>query len=196
MPAASQMLVRLDLDTQGHHARADAPWRALMTGEPTHAMYTAQLQRVYGFEAPVEGALAYTPQLPGEWRHRARTGLVAMDLLELGVSPSQIARLPQCDAIAPFRGHVEALGWLYVVERTALFLAAVRSNLVRRPEFANACAYLVASSAVAVTRWRALGAVLDRLTRDDADLAIEAAHQAFTCQRIWFDDEETAAIVA
>ena len=191
------MLKCLERETQGHHARADAPWRALVVGDLSRAQYTAQLARLYGFEAPFEGALAYTPELPGEWRHRARSGLIAMDLLALGVSPAKIARLPQCDLIAPFRGRAEAFGWLYVVERATLWHEAVRHNLdVRRPEVANACAFLGASSVLSIRRWQELATVLERLSCEEEQIAIEAAHQAFTCQRMWLDGEQAAAISA
>src|SRR5436190_659623 len=77
MPAASELLKRLECDTQSHHARGDAPWRTLVLGDVSRAQYTAQLARLYGFESPFEGALAYTPELPSEWRHRTRSGLIA-----------------------------------------------------------------------------------------------------------------------
>jgi heme oxygenase len=92
------MLTRLNLETRAQHPEADALWVGLLTPELTLDQYSATLVAAYGFEAPVEAALALTPgvnqALP--LRPRARTGLLVQDLLTLGFSPAAVARLPQC----------------------------------------------------------------------------------------------------
>ena len=42
---------------------------------------------------------------------------------------ARIARLPQCCDIEPFRDVSEALGWLYVIERSTLLHDNVRRHL-------------------------------------------------------------------
>src|SRR5690242_1117389 len=109
----SATLMRLDLETRPYHPAADASWRALLADHVSEEDYTAQLAIACGFEGPVEAALAYTPGLPSVMhvRRRERSGLVAEDLLELGLKPAQIARLPVM-SIAPFATARQALGWL------------------------------------------------------------------------------------
>src|SRR5213078_800486 len=128
------------------------------------AHYTRQLVTIYGFEGPLEAALAYTPNLKLviDLRRRSRAGLLAQDLLALGIKAAGIANLPQCLPIAPFSSIIEALGWMYVSERATLGHDAVakhvRSHL---PDAADASAYLTAYAGVANARWNELGHLLD-----------------------------------
>src|SRR5262245_12396130 len=102
MPVSS-MLHRLDSETRTHHGDVDTYWLELLAEGVTLDHYKSQLARVYGFEAPLESALAYTPHLViPDRRDRARSGLIAQDLLALGVRPSNVTALPQCDQIEPF----------------------------------------------------------------------------------------------
>src|SRR5436190_23857193 len=86
---ASSMLARLNLETQAYHALADEGWRSLLTPEITTTAYIDQLVRVYGFEGPLEAALAYTPnlELAIDVHQRYRAGYVAQDLIALGMRP-------------------------------------------------------------------------------------------------------------
>src|SRR5262245_47729258 len=96
------MLNRLDMETSAYHAEVDAYWLDLLSADVTRDQYRRQLVRVYGFEAPLESSLAYTPHLViADRRERQRSGLIAQDLLALGVTPSMITALAQCSAIEP-----------------------------------------------------------------------------------------------
>lgn len=187
------MLTRLNMETRQDHPRADAPWLELMDIDVTRARYLGALVAIYGFEAPIEAALALTPRVAAllQLRHRARSGLIVQDLLALGLTPSKIARLPQC-SLAPFRDPAEALGWMYVVERTTLLHDAVRHYLEGRLPAMAAYGYLSAYEGVAGARWQELGRVLDEVARppDTSELIVAATRRAFLCQRAWF---ETAA---
>src|SRR6185503_16636101 len=113
----SAMLARLDMETLEQHAGVDGHWLDLMSSAVTREQYKSLLMRIYGFEAPIESALAYTPHLVvADRRERTRSGLVVQDLLALGITPSNITRLPQCAAVASFADPGEALGWKYVIE--------------------------------------------------------------------------------
>ena len=57
----SEMLTRLQLETRSLHPAADAPWVEMMTFDATKERYIATLVATYGFEAPIEAALAMTP---------------------------------------------------------------------------------------------------------------------------------------
>ena len=190
MESAATTLLRLNLETQSHHAAADQLWTPLLAPNVTKWQYVARLALVYGFEAPLESALAYTPnlRLAIDIRSRIRAGLVAQDLITLGLSASEVADLPQCFPMAPFGSPLEALGWLYVSERTTLQHDAVRKNVVGRiPEIAKATAYLSVYDGVVGLRWQELGSAFDRFVRTDRalDEVIAGAHAAFRCLASW-----------
>ena len=180
----------LDDETRDLHAAVDAYWLDLMTSGVTKDSYRAQLQRVYGFEAPFESALAYTPHLIiPDRRDLTRSGLIAQDLLALGVTPARITALPQCSQIAPFDDPAEALGWKYVTERPTQLHSAVKRNVVSRvADSANALAYLSAYDGVAAARWQQLGSLLESFaSRPGAkQKLIGAAKAAFSCMGAWF----------
>lgn len=182
------MLMRLNMETRHEHTRADAPWLDLMGIDVTRTRYVDALAAIYGFEAPIEAALALTPRIAAllQLRHRARSGLIVQDLLALGLTPSRIARLPQC-SLAPFRDPAEALGWMYVVERATLLHDAVRRYLEGK---LPACAYgyLSAYEGVAGARWHELGRVIEEVSRFPTapEHILTASRSAFACQRDWF----------
>ena len=188
------MLARLDVETRAYHGGADSVWRSLMEGTATPATYMHQLSRVYGFEAPLEAALAYTPNLASviDVRSRVRSGLIAKDLLALGISAGKIAALPQC-MIAPFASVAEALGWMYVVERSASLHGAVRRYLIARfPRLEGATTYLASSSEA---RWSAFVDALEPYvqTRPLQQQVVTGARDAFRCALDWFHGREAVA---
>jgi heme oxygenase len=181
---------RLDEETRDLHADVDAYWLDLMASGVTKDSYRAHLVRVYGFEAPFESALAYTPQLIiPDRRDRTRSGLLAQDLLALGVTPSKITALPQCADIGPFDDPAEALGWKYVAERPTQLHSAIKRNVVARvADSTNALAYLSAYDGVAAARWLQLGSLLDMVAaRPGAQERIfDSAKTAFKIMNEWF----------
>jgi heme oxygenase (biliverdin-IX-beta and delta-forming) len=184
------MLIRLNVETRALHPEADYPWLELMSLDTSRNRYADHLVATYGFEAPVEAALALTPQL-GEviqLRQRARSGLIVEDLLALGLTPARIARLPQCRHIVPFRDPAEALGWMYALERVTLLHDAVRTHVAMRMPALSAWNYLSAYSGIAGQRWQDFGRALDdyAVTPAAADHVVAGARAAFTCQRDWF----------
>jgi heme oxygenase len=188
------MLARLEVETRPYHASADGLWRDLMEGTVTPATYMHHLVRVYGFEAPLEAALAYTPGLPCviDVRSRVRSGLIARDLLELGISAAKITELPQ-SMIAPFANVAEALGWMYVSERSSLLHEPVRRYLVARfPHLEGAMSYLGAAGA---ERWREFVDALEPYVRTRAlqQQVANAARDAFRCALDWFRGREAVA---
>ncbi len=188
------MLARLDVETRPYHASADGLWRDLMEGSATPATYMHHLVRVYGFEAPLEAALAYTPGLSSviDARGRVRSGLIVRDLLELGISAAKIAELPQ-SMIAPFGSVAEALGWMYVSERASILHEPVRRYLVARfPTLAGATCYLAAGGEA---RWNEFADALEPYVRTRAlqQQVAAAARDAFRCALDWFRGREAVA---
>lgn len=196
--SSSWMLDRLGDETGAHHRAHDAVLEAVLDDDVGASDYLMYLVRTYGFEAPLECALAMAPnlELVIELRQRARAGFLALDLMLLGLSPAQVAELPQCLAIPYLASPAEALGWMYVAERATLAHAQVLRHLRPRlpHEVAKASTFLQASGGAA-TRWRAFGATLDRIGRSAAiaDRIVEAAGEAFRCHARWVRSEPRGA---
>jgi len=182
--------------TRSHHAAADASWLDLLVPAVTVADYRRQLVHVYGFEAPLEAALASTPLgSTAELRQRARSGLLAQDLLALQYTPTQLAALPRC-MIAPFRGVTEALAWMYVMERPTSLHSPIRRHLTSRmPELAGASSYLAQSARLVTSRWDELGVMLDTVARSSQihEQILAATQDAFRCAVDWFHQAEPAS---
>jgi heme oxygenase len=192
----SATLARLDAATREHHAEVDATWLDLMAQGVTRERYEAQLVRVFGFEAPLEAALAYTPGFTvADRRDLTRSGLIVQDLIALGMRPAAASRLSQCDEIESFQGPIEALGWWYVSERSSQLYHSVKRHLVSRvPELAKACSFLSSYDGVAAARWQQLGAVLDQQAwKHGHEGLVAAATAAFDCARRWFRGGERVA---
>lgn len=185
------MLVRLNRETREHHAHADAAWHELLVPDVTRDRYIDQLVRVYGFEAPLEGALAYAPLMDtAKRREHARSGRIVEDLLVLGLRPAQLSDLPQCLEIAPFSDAQTALGWLYALERSTLIHGMLRRHfLAVMPDVTRATTYLGAGEGSIANRWRDLGDAFDKaaMTEDESQKIVEAATEALAVQRRWFN---------
>lgn len=178
----------LDAATRDYHAGVDVPWRALLRTEPTAYDYQSLLVQAYGFEAPVEAALALTPRLGVmiDLRARARSSWIIQDLLALGLRPAKLARLPQCTQVLPFRDPAEALGWLYVVERSTMHHRSLADRIAATLPAAPRT-YLTADGFD--HRRSDVAVALEQITADAAEgeRVIAAAREAFEVQREWFE---------
>lgn len=183
--------MRLNMATRPSHAEVDEAWLDLLRLDVCRADYLAQLVRTYGFVAPFESACKYTPHLERDinLRQISRAGLIAQDLLSLGLTPSQVAHIPQCTSITTFRNVAEALGWLYVIERSTLLSDGIRRHLLRHVfDIESACAYLSMNEGTVSEHWSAFGRQLDRVGAkpEAANEVIAAAHAGFECVKNWF----------
>jgi heme oxygenase len=191
MPHVSWMIERLHTATRAMHTDADADFDVLFGEQTTQGDYLLFLTRQYGFEAPLEAALATTPNLDLmiDLYERQKSQLLAQDLLAVGVHPNALAAMPQCLRVPQFRGAAEALGWMYVIERATLAHAVIRRHLTTRLPKAmrEASSYLQAYAGNIGSRWREFGNVLDDVARHPAiaDRIVSAALDAFRTQRRW-----------
>jgi heme oxygenase (biliverdin-IX-beta and delta-forming) len=198
MQRLSRTLIRLNLATRQHHARADAGWLDLRRATVIKQDYIEQLVRVYGFEAPLEAALRYTPGVGAviDLRARTRAGLIVQDLMRLGLGPGRIAALPQ--RFISFSTAAEALGWMYVAERATLAFSVIRHHLETRlpKEVTAAAAYLACYDGIVGARWKHFGGVLDEqaVLPGVEDRIIAAAGDAIRCQRGWIKQDHRVAI--
>jgi len=168
-----RMLIRLNEETQPHHAEADSDVdRYLFRQHVAVEDYRTYLSRVYGFLVPLEAGLAMTPGLDEalDVRARAKSALVVHDLMALGTTMDEVSDLPQCSMIPTFHGPAIALGWIYVIERPLLASAVLRGHLATylRAEMAYASSYLGCYAGQVGTMWRELGEVLDRVATTPA----------------------------
>src|SRR5437867_1157607 len=94
MPS-SWMLTRLKRNAQSDHVAANIDRLALLHAEPSAASYRDYLVRIFGFEAPVESALAHSPGLASliDVDARSHLHLLRGDLGELG---ADTAAIPRC----------------------------------------------------------------------------------------------------
>jgi heme oxygenase len=187
-------LVHLNVETFAYHGSVDRFWLELVT--PGHATtqteYMRRLVRVYGFDAPVEAAIAYTPRLLDSFELAPRAGLIAGDLMTLGLEPSQVSKVRQC-MVAPFATVAEAMGWLYVHQRATLVHALVRRELLARlPQIADATMYLGAYANSTGAHWDDFGIALDRIATTPAlqQRVLSAAGDAFRVAVAWFEAAE------
>jgi heme oxygenase len=195
----SWMVDRLNQETSAFHAEADRDIDTLFRPRVSVDDYRDYLVRAYGFEAPLEAALALSSSLDMmlDLRSRARAGLVAQDLLRLGMRPAAVTDLPLCLTVPQFRSTAEALGWMYVAERGALAHSVIRRHLMTcLPEaMVNASAYLQSAGGLLGTRWRQFGAALDDVATHPAvaDRIVASANEAFRCHRRWMMQETRTA---
>lgn len=195
--ASSRLLLRLSLATRQAHADVDDRWLDLLSPDVAVADYLAQLVRVYGLVAPFESACRYTRGIDAylDVRQLSRAGLIAKDLLNLGLSPTQVSSVPSCPSITTFQSVQEAFGWLYVIERSTLLQHGIRRHLLRHlPHVEHAVAYLAAYDGRVADHWLSFGQLLDEVgaTEDTAEAVIAATHDGFATARLWFNPRHEA----
>lgn len=176
-------------ETRDLHARLDRGLQASLLGLTSLEGYRTHLADVYGFEAPLEAAFAYTPGFPALFAVQTRSGLIARDLLSLGLRPAQIAAVPQC-MITPFTSVATAMGWLYLYERSRQLHPHVCAQLLERvPAATSACNYYCQNEVALSTEWERFAQTLEAIAkvpqrrseiRDGAVAALETAID-------WFD---------
>ena len=180
------MLVRLGLETTMHHAPADDD-RLVALSIRTVGEYRAFLVRVFGFEAPIEEAVARVSELEIRFlRERSRMALLRRDLVELGYSELQFSHFARAPGIA-IRTAAEALGWMFVLERQTLLAGLLKRQIQQVLGSDTPVGYLGASGDRPGARFREFGAQLGELARMHSPAAIvDAANTAFRAQRQWY----------
>jgi hypothetical protein len=121
---------------------------------------------LYGFVAAFERELVRVPGLDVPFlRASLRGGMLATQLLALGLTADAHARLARRCVIPVLGGPVEALGWMYVVERVTM----------------------TASGREQRRSWSRLARELDNAIDDAHDLGrlLAASSQALDCLEQW-----------
>ncbi len=189
---AHRVIARLEQATRERHEIADGDRLALLTGDVTLGRYCAFLLRVFGFEVEVDAALHLTRGLVDVIDLRSRTDVRRLKADLGAIDVPNLATVPRCRYVRPFEDPIEALGWLYVVERNMRHHGALRRHLEASglEQLAVAGTYLASSERAVATRMRELGDCVEVVARrpQDIDRMIVAAHAAFRCQHQWFSE--------
>ncbi len=180
---------QIGIETEAFHAEANEDARTLF-GVVTAADYQQFLARTHGFVAPLEHALAATPNLDRvtDVRRFHKHHLLRRDLESFRMSGDEIDRLPQC-RIPLFGSPEEALGWAYVIERSTLG----HTNLFRHlasaipGDVAFTSAYLKCYFGAVGESWKTFADSLEAAasTPAKAERMIDAACTAFRVHRSW-----------
>jgi heme oxygenase len=187
--ARSQVLARLFSETSRIQARIDEG----MFGDlefPTTAGYRRFLCLFYGFQAPLENALAKTPKLDPELLEvRSKAGRLAHDLMSIGLTRHEHVLLARRRADIPtLESPAQALGWMYATERLMLQVEPLRIRLeVEMPVvMALAHQFLYTYVNTAELRWRQFGALLDRTAKThDVETIASAARASNDALATW-----------
>jgi heme oxygenase len=183
-----RLFEQLHTETEAFHAEADEDALQLL-GAVGVADYWRFLIRTYGFVVPVERAIVQAPDVGDvvDVRRFHKHNLLRQDLLELGMQPREIDRLPQCP-VPKLELAEDALGWAYVIERSTLG----HSNLFRHlgmvmpGQMAFTSAYLKCYFGAIGEMWRSFGVALDRFAEPRrSHRVIEAAKAAFHALGSW-----------
>lgn len=191
------MLSRLLAESRLHQSVADADGLEAIAGEAGDTRYLTYLLRRFGFEAPLESALAVTPGIAEviDLQARSQTRLLLHELTSMGVPLARVLEIPHAQ-IRAFRDLRTALGWLYVSERGAATHSIVVRELARRARRHDAAAECLADYDGLGAR-EALGRALDAITvtLDDELAIVDAALQAFDHQHLWLCPQRPSATV-
>jgi heme oxygenase len=189
------VLDRMRAETRLHHSVADADRLALAGRPPTVDGYFEYLLKMFGFEAPLETALAVAPLRGLDLSQRMKASTLADDLRALGFPPERLLNIPYC-SFAPFRSTTEALAWLFVSEANRSSHQLFRTYIsFQLPELASQS---VAPKRTSREEWHQLGAMLDSAV-SSGESAIEeltdCAAAAFDCQHRWFQPDSPSGSV-
>ncbi len=156
--------------------------------------YTEMLRRFYGFWAGWEPQIAALLDDPMLLQPRRRLHLLAADLMTLGLSRHDLARLPDCPLVG-LTGVTEALGSLYVMEGSTLGGKVISRNLERclGAQAGTACSYFHGYGLRTGQMWRAFLAELDRVPAGQAEMAACGARATFQRLGWWLTRKEGSA---
>src|SRR5436853_2958148 len=170
------------------HAVADAD---LITACRTITGYREYLEKSYDFELGVERAFADTPGLEAtiDLDARSRVAALTADLEVMGLERAEIEALPVWGDRTSFDEVVEALGWMFVLDRRTVAPGIAARELARdRPMMAKAMAYF--TRIASRPTWGQLVNALETVEADPrASIRLtDAASEGFRARRAWFHD--------
>jgi heme oxygenase len=167
----SSMLDRLDRETESFHAQAESQ-RMRLLADPSPTGYRRFLATMYRFRYAVERELVVRDDLPISFVYAGlESGRLGDTLISLGLDAAARMVLARPSNVPRLSDGVEALGWIYVVERSYLHERSRRRDQ--------------------------LGRLLDEVAhaRDAAAEIVVHAREAFERQELWYAAAEAPASV-
>ncbi len=131
---AIDYVLKLKQGTKTYHDALERRLAPLLIGAVSTRVYTILLRRLVGFYEPIEERVLEAGglrALPIDVDRRRKAPLLARDLLHLGITQPELARLPLCEHLPRITGTTEALGCLYVLEGATLGGQVIARNLKR-----------------------------------------------------------------
>jgi heme oxygenase len=192
---ASPLRKQLKRETADLHRRLEAHLGLL---EPQLSLdrYRRVLQAFFGFYVPVEAGLARLAAAspPLGFPLRARSELIASDLLSLGVSPRKLTDLPRCTDLPRLSCSEELAGCLYVLEGACLGGQVVAVALQRRLGLAkdSGISFFIGDAEKTPARWILVLAWLEGLVRVGArtEQIVASACATFLAFAQWLERQE------
>jgi heme oxygenase len=160
------ILADLKERTKTLHAQTELAF-ALDQRLATRDSYVALLSRMLGFYAPLEPRMpdaVGARELGFDLQEREKTSLLRADLSALGLSPAEIAAIPNCSRLPQIPRVANLFGCLYVLEGSTLGGQIIRREVHRRLGFTadNGCAFFAGYHDKTAEAWREFGEALTR----------------------------------
>lgn len=146
------------------------------------------LQRFYGFWRPWEAAAARVllPDFSLFFAPRRRAGWILSDLVQMGLSISEVEGLPTAPRLPALRSVAEALGSMYVTEGSTLGGQLLSRHFVEDTGIpAAACRFFSGYRSETGSMWKRFGAELEKRPQKEYPELAAAARDTFTCLREW-----------
>jgi heme oxygenase (biliverdin-IX-beta and delta-forming) len=189
--ARTALLAALRSATRADHERIEAILPLARPGID-RASYRALLAALYGFHSPLERELGRVDGLRAlglDCRLRRRSHLLRRDLLSLGMTLPDVARLPRCTDLPSVRPLAAALGCLYVVEGSTLGgqVLAGRAREALGVGLGDGASFFHGYGPATGAMWSAFVAALAALPPDEAAerAAVSAAVATFGAIERW-----------
>jgi len=197
----SSTLARLALETARSHAFIDEALLGPLEF-PSTAGYRRFLCMLYGFQAPLENALATTPGMDAHayfLETRWKAARIATDLMSLGLTRHEHCLLARRQSIPAFASVAHAFGFMYATERLMVPVDALRVRLeIEMPvvtTLAHNFIYSYANRADA--QWRQYGTHLDRVARQgDIEVIVSSARAGIDSLTAWLSQQMPATRAA
>ena len=175
-------LIRLQRCLRDRADTVDTVVHAPLT-PPTRSGYRRWLCDLFRFISPVEKSVALTPGLDRRlMRGRHKASRLASDLMALGLTKAERTRLANRCHVPELHNPLEALGWLFVVERLTLQFDRLQSQLWPHIAFEldTAGSFLVGYGDELLHSWMELDRAVDRMiaSESDMDLVTQASFAA------------------
>jgi heme oxygenase (biliverdin-IX-beta and delta-forming) len=192
-PARSEGLhQRLREATSALHRRVEENLD-LLSPDLTVERYRAVLGLFYGYYEPLEARLdaAATTAPPRGFALVARAPRIQSDLVAVGASPEDVAKLPRCPDLPRVTLPTDVAGCLYVLEGASLGGQVISRGLERRLGIvrSNGGSFFAGDGPRTASRWMAVLGWIDELARahDGGDAIVEAACETFRTLAHWLE---------